>query len=310
MRASVIICSRNRAESLRRTLGSIAAAEHPREAWDVVVVDNGSSDDTPGVVASFAHSLPIQYVSEPEAGLSRARNRGVSVARGDYMVWTDDDVIVDRSWLVAYLDAFCARPGDALFAGQIRPVLEQPVTAWFAAGERHLADLMAVRAFSTVTPLSIDLLPYGANFAVRAMEQRLHLYDPNLGVAPGRRTGDEETTVARAILAGGGEGTTVPASIVNHVIPASRQTTRYVREYYAAYGENWPVVAPDKRRCLVGGVPPWVLRELIARKAAYIAKRLSGSDWLPDFVRHARLVGTWRRWRAFKAGEAAQRPKV
>ena len=303
MRVSVIICSRDRAESLRRALASVVAAEHPEEPWEVLVVDNGSNDDTQGVVSSFAPSLPIRYVSEPEAGLSRARNRGVSAAGGDYLVWTDDDVIVDRMWLAAYLKAFSERPGDCLFAGQIRPVLEPPVVPWFAAGERHLADLMATRTFSSVTPLSQYLLPYGANFAIRAAEQRLHLYDPNLGVAPGRRTGDEETTVALAILASGGEGTTVPGSVVNHLIPTSRQTRRYVREYYAAYGENWPIVTPDKRSRLIAGVPPWVWRELIIRKTADMSKRLRGGDWLPEFVLHARLVGTCRAWRAFGAGK-------
>jgi glycosyltransferase involved in cell wall biosynthesis len=300
MRVSVIVCSRNRAQSLARALASMSRATRPPDAWEVLIVDNGSTDETPAVVAGFEGSLPVRRVLEPEPGLSRARNRGVSAAKGEYLVWTDDDVTVDPAWLSAYLDAFAAAPGAALFAGQVHPVLESPVTPWFAAGAEHLQGLMAARAFSDVSPLSPHLLPYGANFAVRAAEQRQNLYDPRLGVAPGRRIGGEETDVARAILSAGATGLTVPASIVNHMIPTSRQTLRYVREYFVANGESWPAATPEIRKRLIGGVPPWILRKLIAHKAAYLAKRVAGRDWLPDFVQYAELIGTCRRWRAFR----------
>jgi glycosyltransferase involved in cell wall biosynthesis len=303
VRASVIICSRNRGASLRRTLASVSAADKPAGDWEVVVVDNGSTDETADVVASFEGTLPLRRVYEPEPGLSRARNRGVLAAKGEYLIWTDDDVVVDAGWLIGHVGAFAAHPDAALFAGQVRPVLEQPVAPWFAAGERHLTDLVALRDFPSVMPLSSERLPFGANYAVRAAEQRRYLYDPGLGVAPGRRRGGEETAVAKAILASGNTGVTVPASIVSHIIPTSRQTLSYVREFYIAQGEDWPLETPELGGRLIGGIPVWVLRRLLASRVAYLAKRLSGGDWLPDFVRYARWVGTCRRWRAFNLGQ-------
>ncbi len=92
----------------------------------------------------------------------------------------------------------------------------------------------------------------------------------------------------------------MPASIVNHMIPTSRQTRSYVAEYYAGVGESMPVVAPYARDGLIGGVPPKLLLRLIVRRAAYLAKRVAGRDWLPDFVQYAELIGTCRRWRAFR----------
>src|SRR5688500_3500637 len=96
MQVTVIICTRNRADQLRRTLESAAAVDTPEHvSWELLVVDNGSTDHTPEVVESFSGRLPIRRVSEPEAGLSNARNRGVAEAKGDYICWTDDDVLID-----------------------------------------------------------------------------------------------------------------------------------------------------------------------------------------------------------------------
>src|SRR4051812_25892690 len=123
MRFSVAICTRNRAASLRRTLASIAAAAQPHADWETIVVDNGSTDDTADVASSFDERLPIRVVHEAEAGLSRARNAAVRVAQGEYIVWTDDDCVVDARWLTAYVDAFDRWPSAAVFGGPIVPEL-------------------------------------------------------------------------------------------------------------------------------------------------------------------------------------------
>src|SRR5947207_180454 len=102
MRVTVAICTFNRAESLRRTLESVAALHLPEALdWEVVVVNNNSTDHTDSVIESFKERLPIRREFEPQPGASNARNRAVYVAKGDYFVWTDDDVVVDNGWLAA-----------------------------------------------------------------------------------------------------------------------------------------------------------------------------------------------------------------
>jgi glycosyltransferase involved in cell wall biosynthesis len=132
LRVSVIICTRNRDQSLRRTLESLRRLEIvPGTRWEVIVVDNGSKDTTADVVESFTGVLPVRRVLEDVPGLSVARNKGVSEAKGEFIVWTDDDVEVDKGWLSAYLKAFDRWSGAAMFGGTSFPVLEQPAAPWF-----------------------------------------------------------------------------------------------------------------------------------------------------------------------------------
>lgn len=277
MDISAIICTRNRAASLDRALTSATRLRVPPGlAWELIVVDNGSSDTTAAVVASFADRLPIRHVFEPVAGLSNARNRGVAEAQGALICWTDDDVELDPEWLAAYRDAAAAFPDAAFFAGNVTPVLEGPTPAWFAsiADEPEMRHLLAARCFDAVPiPLSLQggLLPYGANFAVRSAAQRQHSYDPALGVSPKHRRSGEETHLILAIIASGGSGWSVPASKVRHMIPAARQTRHYVWSYYRAIGETWALLSerraepnfmgrPIESRRRIFGMPVWVGR--------------------------------------------------
>ena len=237
---TVVICTRNRAASLGRVLRSMAALKVPaRLRWELLVVDNGSQDDTPAVIASYGDQLPIVRLEEATPGLSNARNAGIRRAHGRYIVWTDDDVQLHEEWLAAYVEAFQQFPDAAVFGGTALPILEEPTPAWFLEGQDELRGLLAHRdPRDFPRRLAVDgELPYGLNFAVRTAEQRSHLYDPALGVAPGRRGGGEERQSIQAMLAAGADGYWVPKAIVFHVIPPSRQTLEYVKLYYKAQGE-------------------------------------------------------------------------
>ena len=239
---SVVICTRDRAASLERTLESlVAAAQRMARPWELVVVDNGSSDETPQVIASFADRLPVRGVREDAAGLSNARNAGVKQAQGEYIVWTDDDVVVDPGWLEGWAGGIEQAQDCAVFGGRALPVFEEPVQDWFVSNERHLQSLLAVRDSREWTEVDVNHVPFGLNFAVRAVEQRAHPYDPELGVGPGRRLGGEEVAVIRAILREGGRGRWVWDALVRHMIPASRQSAAYIRRFYKAIGYGYPI---------------------------------------------------------------------
>jgi glycosyltransferase involved in cell wall biosynthesis len=240
---SVVMCTRNRAASLERVLNSICKMAVPDgQRWEMVLVDNGSVDETPLVVKRFEEKIPIRRVFEPKAGLSNARNAGVAAALGEYILWTDDDVEVEENWLAAYTEAFRRFADGVVFGGRIIPTLEPPTPVWFRENLTMLHDILALRDFgddySLLSPQG-GRIPWGANYAVRTAEQRKFLYDPELGVSPGKRRIGEETSVMVAMLVAGYAGYWVPNAKVFHIISPSRQTEKYVRDYWCGSGETF-----------------------------------------------------------------------
>lgn len=212
--------------------------------WELIVVDNGGSDCTEQVAGSYGERLPVRYVREEMAGLSNARNRGVAEARGEYICWTDDDVSLDPNWLAAYVEAFRRHPEAAVFGGRILPVLEPPTSKWFAMARDNwpIRTVLAARDFGDeITPVTFreGRTPYGANFAIRAVEQHRHRYNPNLGTSPTQRRVGEETDMIYRIVKEGGTGWWVPDAKVNHVIQPQRQTLWYIFHYYRTTGESF-----------------------------------------------------------------------
>jgi glycosyltransferase involved in cell wall biosynthesis len=288
---SVIICTRNRARQLTRVLGTATQMTVPTDlTWELVLVDNGSTDATPDVASSFADKLPIRYVHEPEAGISNARNCGVRNARGRYICWTDDDVMLDRGWLAAWVSAFRDNPDCDYFAGCVRPVLEGQPPRWFSDCADLLSDLIARRDLGPVgRPLSRDPadFPMGANYAVRGDILRQYPFDPRLGVSPHFRRVGEETAVLRAIRASGAKGYWVPEAIVDHLIPETRQTLDYVFTYQRSVGETWAALSDiggiqfmgqliDRSGRTFRGAPLWLWRLVIVSWLSWHSTRLRG----------------------------------
>lgn len=302
MQVSAIICTRNRASQLERALSSLTRMRVPDGlTWELIIVDNGSTDATPATVDAFAGRLPVRRVFEPMAGLSNARNRGVDEARGAYICWTDDDVEVDPEWLAAYADAFRRYPEAAVFGGVIDPVAEVELPQWWRDNWDILGSVLASRDFGPrEQPLALDgdNLPFGANFAVRTLEQRRIHFDPRLGVGPHHQRLGEETLALRQLLKDGAKGVWIPSSRVSHLIPAKRTNLAYVASFYRSVGETWaylsttanenfirPSIPPRSRLSqLISPAPLWLWRKLIINRLKELARGRLRSSFNQSFV--------------------------
>ena len=276
MLVTVAICTRNRRRALERTLETLAAIESPPSlSWELLVVDNRSEDDTAKSIASFAHELPLRMLVESRVGLSHARNAAIAAARGEYIVWIDDDVLVDPGWLRAYHDAFRNHPDVAFFGGPIVPELDGTPPSWLLAALPHIDNAYAARDLGRApVALTADTLPFGANFVVRTEDQRRHPFDPELGRRDDRLSAGEEWDVLQRLLAEGASGRWVPRARVRHVISAERQSVRYLRRYYVGNGISLARTRSTAGEKTLFRRPRWAWREAFSQELAYRLRRL------------------------------------
>jgi glycosyltransferase involved in cell wall biosynthesis len=138
----------------------------PSSGWKLVVVDNGSTDQTKEIVDSFANRLPLQSLVESRLGKNFALNAGLAVAEGDLTILTDDDVFPHPDWLIRYRNVADAQRGFSIFGGAVLPRWEVPPPAWV-----RWTDLGAAYAITptdwTDGPVPANCV-WGPNMAVRA----------------------------------------------------------------------------------------------------------------------------------------------
>jgi glycosyltransferase involved in cell wall biosynthesis len=165
---SVVLCTWNRAALLGDALAALLA-QHDPPTFEILVVDNASTDDTRAVVERHAATDPrIRYVREHRQGLSYARNTGIALSRGSIVAFTDDDVRVGADWLRALRAAFERHPDAACIGGPVRPVWPTAdVPRWLT--ERHWAPLgvQDYGAHELRVDASLPLCLIGANLAFR-----------------------------------------------------------------------------------------------------------------------------------------------
>jgi len=292
LRVSIGICTWNRAESLKRTLESLARVRVPASvSWEVLVVNNRCTDTTNSVVEDFASLLPVVLLQEDMPGKSHALNRASRVAQGQYIIWTDDDVLVDRAWLIAYVDAFRRWPESVVFGGPIKPVFEGQPPAWLREALPAVGNAYAALDLGP-DPVVFDQqhVPYGANMAISTVVQRAHLYDTTLGPVGDSGRRGEETMLVRQLLADGYEGRWVPNARVEHSIPEDRQTTAYLRKYFASQGRVFLTRdMPDDIPRLFG-VPRWLWRQRIEAEVHFLIARVLASPNV--WVKHLELAAS------------------
>jgi glycosyltransferase involved in cell wall biosynthesis len=270
-------------------------------AWETLVVNNGGTDHTDQVIDSFVGRLPIRRAMEPRRGLSNARNRAIDEARGDYIIWTDDDVVVDPGWLAAYADAFRCWPDAAIFGGRIVPKFEEPMPEWFRQSLSEFGGMLAARDFKDGDmPLEIEAArpPFGPNMAVRAVEQRRFRYDPALGLGPGQRRRGEETELMRRILKAGARGRWVPNAQVEHCMSLAQQTVAYLSEYFVTAGETAAYLGGNHSRPgpTWFGVSRWLWRRWLEQWLLYRFHRFVSPApvWVKHLAECARARGAIR----------------
>lgn len=223
---TVAICTFERARSLARTLDSLVAQTVASTlAWELLVVDNNSRDETASVIAAYEGQLPLRREAELNQGLSHARNRALATFRSETILFTDDDVVLAPDWLERYANAISSQDAD-FFAGRIIPLWQRTKPAWLRDEAMPLiAGVLAHYDLGSNDRWlgEHDLLPFGASFGIRrSLAERLGTFRTDLGVVgltPGR--GEETAYFAKAV-ATGARGYYVGSALAAHAVNNQR----------------------------------------------------------------------------------------
>jgi glycosyltransferase involved in cell wall biosynthesis/GT2 family glycosyltransferase len=208
---SVVICTRDRPDSVRTTLHSILACRYPASRREVIVVDNAASGDSVVDLVEEEFQGEVRVVREPEPGLSHARNRGLAAASGRIVVFADDDVLVDRDWLLTLAAPFGEGDRVGATSGLTLPdVLETPTQRWtegFGARiqgfDRRIFDVDDPPADRPLFPFTVGDLGAGRNMAFdRELLADLGGFDVALGPGTLAHDGDDIEALLRVMLSG------------------------------------------------------------------------------------------------------------
>lgn len=227
---SIIICTYNREQYLGETLRRLAANRFDG-AWELVLINNNSTDSTAAICSQFEQEhpeTPFRYLVETKQGLSHARNRGIEEAKGDMLVFLDDDAFVEPDYLSRLEQYMTQYPDMDAFGGKIRPLLEDPDSCrWLCRWNRSW--LSAIDKGDAVTLFQGNEYPIGANMGVsRRMAEQCGLFDTALGRTGKNLMGGEEKDYFNRIKARHGQIYYLPEIAVQHVIPKSRTTFDYI----------------------------------------------------------------------------------
>jgi glycosyltransferase involved in cell wall biosynthesis len=323
---SVIVATFNRARDLDATIESLSRLTTPR-TWELLIVDNNSTDDTRAVVESWAprFPVPLRYVFETRQGRSPALNAGVAAARGEILVTTDDDVRVGTDWLDRVVDGL-GRLHCEYVGGRVLPIWPGPRPAWLPnRGGKHWAVIALLDYGDHPIELGVRV-PLGVNMAFRRTAfEKAGPFDPDTGRKAGTLLGQEVREWCIRAHAAGVRGFYVPEISVRHVIPASRLTKRYYRRWFYWRGVSRALLyeragldmeAPERttidfsRVAHVFGVPRYLYRKALAATRDWIVALLRRDPvasfdhelWLWFFagIVHRR----WRDRRGLRTGAA------
>jgi GT2 family glycosyltransferase len=289
MNASIIVCSYNRADSLSDTLAALKAQVTRELSWEIIIVDNNSSDHTKLIVESAkAGDIPITYAFEPQQGLSFARNKGIAMAHGDIILFTDDDVCPAQDWLQTIIngmnDTNCAACG-----GYIEPIWQSQPPHWLTEKfHGFLAIKMDETGPKAIT--QVDATPYGANMAFRReIFSKYGEFDVGRGRKGGNLASGEDDEMFQRIFQAGDSIMYFPAARVKHKVESFRLKKSYFRRWRFQTSRNiaMTVGVPGSRRIL--GVPPY----LLPQAARAISKAAIGYITLPPDDAFRQEITAW-----------------
>ena len=254
---TVIICTYNRAKYIGNLLESIAANDLPKSEYEILLVDNNCTDNTREICNAFAAAHPdvqFRYTIEPEQGLSAARNKGIKEAKGEYLVYIDDDALVDTWYLRTIYEYMVAHPEISAVGGPIIPLYETKEPEWMT---RYTKELLCGYLYFGEEERTFpgNRYPGGGNAAYRAeVFEKVGLFNTELGRKGNSLMGAEEKDIFDKMQAQKMRFMYLPQMILHHIIPQKKLERDYFDRLTCQIGIS------ERRRTLTIGTGKYIKR--------------------------------------------------
>ena len=283
---SVVVCTYNRVDDLRKCLEGFAKVKFPPERFEVIVVDNNSQDETRDLVERLRsnHSW-LQYVLETEQGLSFARNRGIEESLGKIVIFTDDDAVPRPDFLLEMQKAFSAYPSALCVGGRIYPDFDVSPPSWF--NTNYETQVSAYDMGDEPFVYEEQVGPFGTNMAFRRESfERAGRFDTTLGRKGNSLLSNEEIALVDKIKEIPEGCVYWPKAEVDHRVPEDRLTRKWMLSRFFWQGVSDGVMfseLKDAPRRM-----PW---RKTRRAMSQIAQRMKAGLWFDALLQGGYHVG-------------------
>ena len=244
---SVIICTYNRDKYLYQTLQHVADNGFDVNEYEIILINNNSTDNTEQVCESFASNFPhvhFKYMVETQQGLSYARNRGIAESQGDFLIFLDDDAFVNKEYLNNLKQNLILHPETMAFGGKITPLFESGETPKWLCKWTY-SWVSAIDKGDQVVSFEGNAFPIGANMGIRkSCVEQCGVFNTELGRSKKNLMAGEEKDLFNRLKERNMPILYFPDIQVEHVIPPHRTT----RDYIVRMGQG--IGMSERLRCL------------------------------------------------------------
>jgi len=306
---SVVISTYNRCALLARALQASLSQEANDINYEILVIDNNSSDQTKNVVQALIaeHPAKLRYIFEPQQGLSYARNTGIAKARAPIIAFTDDDVCAASDWIAQIKAGFDSDPSTDAVGGKVLPRWESDPPAWLTRA--HWAPLALLDYGDEPFYVDIDrqLSLIGANVAFRLTAfEAVGLFKADFQRVKDGIGSLEDHDMLLRLWRSGRKGSYLPQLVVSAEVQSERLQKDYHRRWHAGHGYFHAMLRAEQversKRGRFLGVPAHLYRQALSNGAKWIVSGLRNQP-IEAFEHEIRLrfFGGFvrKRWRDF-----------